>query len=241
MKPSVVCGAFDDLRFKDFRFLDEASHRGPLQVKLLSDDAIVRLSGKSPKFPQSEREYLMQAIRFVQSVEIVDAPSATTIEMGSVSDDLLLRAPDAPPISGQAVSPRKKVIVTGCYDWFHSGHVRFFEECSELGDLFVIVGHDANIKLLKGEGHPLFPATQRRYIAGAIRYVHGAFISSGDGWMDAEPEIYQLKPDIYAVNEDGDKPEKREFCKKHHLEYKVLKRLPKPGLPRRESTKLRGF
>ena len=30
---------------------------------------------------------------------------------------------------------RKKVVVTGCFDWFHSGHVRFFEEVSELGDL----------------------------------------------------------------------------------------------------------
>ena len=49
------------------------------------------------------------------------------------------------------------MIVTGCYDWFHSGHVRFFEEVSELGDLYVVVGNDANIRLLKGEGHPLFP------------------------------------------------------------------------------------
>jgi cytidyltransferase-like protein len=42
------------------------------------------------------------------------------------------------------VSPqRKKVIVTGCYDCFHSGHVRFFEEASALGDLYVVVGRDA--------------------------------------------------------------------------------------------------
>jgi cytidyltransferase-like protein len=51
----------------------------------------------------------------------------------------------------------KKVIATGCYDWFHSGHVRFLEEVSAYGDLYVIVGHDANIRLLKGEGHPLLP------------------------------------------------------------------------------------
>jgi len=43
------------------------------------------------------------------------------------------------------------------------------------------------------------------------------------------------------VNEDGDKKEKREFCKKHGLEYVVLKRTPKDGLPRRESKVLRGF
>jgi hypothetical protein len=46
---------------------------------------------------------------------------------------------------------------------------------------------------------------------------------------------------MYAVNEDGDKPEKRAFCERQGIEYVVLKRLPKPGLPKRESTILRGF
>jgi hypothetical protein len=59
--------------------------------------------------------------------------------------------------------------------------------------------------------------------------------------MDAEPEIAWIKPDLYAVNEDGDKPEKRAFCGKHGIEYVVLKRVPKEGLARRTSTDLRGF
>jgi hypothetical protein len=59
--------------------------------------------------------------------------------------------------------------------------------------------------------------------------------------MDAAPEIDKIKPDIYVVNEDGDRPEKREFCERHGLEYVVLKRAPKEGLPQRESTDLRGF
>ena len=138
-------------------------------------------------------------------------------------------------------SERKRVIVTGCYDWFHSGHVRFFEEASELGDLYVVVGHDANIRLLKGKGHPLFSQDERRYMVQSVRFVREALISSGHGWMDAEPEIAVLKPHIYAVNEDGDVPEKRAFCKEHGIEYVVLKRIPKAGLPQRQSTTLRGF
>ena len=133
------------------------------------------------------------------------------------------------------------MLVTGCYDWFHSGHVRFFEEVSELGDLYVVVGHDANIEALKGPGHPMFSQEQRRYMVASIRYVKKALISTGHGWLDAEPELKRLKPDIYAVNEDGDKPEKQKFCRANGIEYVVLKRLPKPGLPRRESTKMRGF
>jgi cytidyltransferase-like protein len=136
---------------------------------------------------------------------------------------------------------RKKILVTGCYDFFHSGHVRFFEEVSAHGDLYVVVGHDANIRLLKGEGHPLFPQEERRYLAGCTRYVRQALVSTGEGWLDADPEVQRIRPDIYAVNEDGDKGGKREYCTKQGIEYMVLRRTPAPGLPRRSSTDLRGF
>jgi len=140
-----------------------------------------------------------------------------------------------------APADRKKVVVTGCYDWFHTGHIRFFEEASEYGDLYVVVGHDRNVRTLKGPGHPMFNEHQRWYMVQAIRYVTAALVSSGSGWMDAEPEIRRIRPDRYIVNEDGDRPEKRRFCAEHGIEYIVLKRLPKEGLPRRESTHLRGF
>ena len=78
-------------------------------------------------------------------------------------------------------------------------------------------------------------------MVGSIRYVQEAWIATGDGWLDAEPEIQRIRPDIYAVNEDGDRPEKREYCRAHGIDYRVLKRLPKDGLPRRQSTDLRGF
>ncbi len=145
------------------------------------------------------------------------------------------------PVRVAGRSERKRVLVTGCFDWFHSGHVRFFEEVSGLGDLCVVVGSDQNVRLLKGEGHPMFPQDERRYMVQSVRTVKQALISSGSGWMDAEPEIAWLKPDIYAVNEDGDQPEKRSFCEVHGIQYAVLKRTPKAGLPRRQSVDLRGF
>ncbi len=136
---------------------------------------------------------------------------------------------------------RPTVLVTGCYDWLHSGHVRFFEEASTYGDLYVVAGQDANLRHLKGEGHPMQTQEERRYMIGAIRYVKQALIATGWGWLDAEPEIQRLRPDIYLVNEDGDVPEKREYCAAHGLQYVVLKRTPKAGLPRRSSSDLRGF
>jgi cytidyltransferase-like protein len=163
------------------------------------------------------------------------------IQYQAINESSLHSFPDLQNLVVENTSLSKKVIVTGSFDWLHSGHFRFFEEASELGDLYVVVGSDKNICLLKGEGHPLFPQAERRYMVSAVRYVKQAFISSGSGWMDAEPEIEFIKPDIYVVNEDGDRPIKRTFCEEHNIEYVVLKRIPKMGLPKRESTMLRGF
>jgi glycerol-3-phosphate cytidylyltransferase-like family protein len=87
----------------------------------------------------------------------------------------------------------------------------------------------------------MFPQEERRYAAGSIKFVKEALVSSGDGWLDADPEIRRLRPDIYAVNEDGDRGGKREYCEQLGIQYLVLKRTPAPGLPTRRSTELRGF
>ncbi len=273
MKTVTVTGSFDNLRSQHVRFLEEAAKCGSVHVALWSDETTQALEGRPPRFPERERLYLLQSLRFVDQVNLIKGtidPDALP-DLGGVQPDTWIvdERSDTPrkrvsaerrgiayrvirneQLSGFPVSSyvppaidgaRKRVLVTGCYDWFHSGHVRFFEEVSALGDLYVVVGHDANNKLLKGDGHPLLSQDERLYMVHSVRYVHQALISTGHGWLDAEPEIALLKPHFYVVNEDGDKPEKRAFCYQHGIEYIVLKRIPKEGLPKRESTDLRGF
>jgi cytidyltransferase-like protein len=265
-----VSGSFDDLRAGHFRFLDEVSRLGRVHLLLWSDTMVTAHSGEPPKFPQAERQYLCEAVRYVSRVSLIenlDSPDVLPLNVAQQSNGWAMLAGEDTParrdfcrangldciaipagrLDGFPLHPsqrnpeRKKVIVSGCYDWLHSGHVRFFEECAQLGDLYVAVGNDANVRHLKGEGHPLFSQDQRRYLVQSIRYVTEAQITLGWDWLDYAPNIELLKPDIFVVNEDGDRPEKRAFCQEHGLEYVVLKRLPKEGLPRRESTKLRGF
>lgn len=173
--------------------------------------------------------------------EYVNCAKAQNISYRLIQDKSLQGFPKEQADILSSSPGRKKVIVTGSFDWFHSGHVRFLEEASEYGDLYAIVGHDQNILELKGPGHPLFNQDERLFMVGAIRFVKQAIISTGHGWMDAEPEIHRIKPDIYIVNEDGDKPEKQQFCAQYGIQYLVLKRTPKEGLHRRTSTTLRGF
>lgn len=269
----VVTGSFDNVRSADLRLLQEAATLGALHVLLWSDAVGQALTGEAPRFPEAERLYFLEAVRYVERLTLVTeppAPDALPAITGLAPDVWAFHEQDAnaqrqaycaahdiayrvfaaadlagfPLTAGNAYerpTSRKKVLVTGCYDWFHSGHVRFFEEVSELGDLYVVVGNDANVELLKGAGHPIFRQDERQYMVQSIRHVEQALVSSGSGWMDAEPEIALVKPDIYAVNQDGDKPEKRAFCAEHGLEYVVLERLPAEGLTRRSSTDLRGF
>lgn len=42
-----------------------------------------------------------------------------------------------------------KVFVSGCFDVLHSGHIRFFEEASQYGDLYVSIGSDKTVEELK--------------------------------------------------------------------------------------------
>jgi len=265
----VVSGGFDEIKSRDLRFLEESAKLGELTVLLWPDAMLQNYSGKPPKFPLAERKYFLNAVRYVSRV--VEAGGSTNfnalprnlhadiwadiestanaarekfaaenkIARHVFSADDLKGFPEPPPMP--SAPGRKKIVATGCYDWFHSGHVRFTEEVSAYGDLYVIVGHDANIRLLKGAGHPLLPEAERRYVVGSIKFVKQALISSGEGWLDADPEIKRLRPDIYAVNEDGDKGGKREYCQQLGIEYLVLKRTPAPGLPKRSSTDLRGF
>jgi cytidyltransferase-like protein len=271
VKNVVVVGAFDDPRCSQVRFLQEAAALGDLTVLLWSDAAVQAVTGQAPKFPEAERLYVLSAVRYVSQVRLVTGLTSPDLlpEVPGFQPDIWVAGenPANPAQEAQArarrlayhvlgrqrlagfpeLAPRlssagrKKVVVTGCFDWFHSGHVRFFEEVSAYGDLYVVLGHDANIRLLKGEGHPLVSQEERRYMVGSIKYVTQALISTGQGWLDADPEIRRLKPDIYAVNEDGDRGGKREYCAQHGLHYLVLRRTPAPGLPWRSSTNLRGF
>jgi cytidyltransferase-like protein len=129
----------------------------------------------------------------------------------------------------------KKVLVSGCYDLLHGGHIAFFKTASDYGDLYVSIGTDENLLSLKGK-KPVFTEEERLYIVKSIRYVHEAFLSSGMGMLDFEPDMKRLKPDIFIVNRDGHTADKEILCKKLGVQYLVLERIPEPDLPPRSSS-----
>ena len=132
----------------------------------------------------------------------------------------------------------KKVMVSGCYDLLHSGHVAFFENAAMYGNLYVCLGSDDNIEKLKNM-RPRYDQNERLFMVQSIKYVHHAQVSKGTGYLDFKDELIAINPDIFIVNEDGDREEKKELCDQYNIDYLVLKRLPKEGLVPRSSTVLK--
>lgn len=132
----------------------------------------------------------------------------------------------------------KKVFVSGCYDLLHSGHVAFFREASQYGDVYVGLGSDATVDDLKGR-QTINSEQERLYMVMAIKYVTDAFVNRGSGIMDFEEELIALKPDVFVVNEDGYSPAKKAMCDELGIELKVLERFPDAELPARSTTAIR--
>lgn len=129
-------------------------------------------------------------------------------------------------------------MVSGCFDGLHAGHVCFLQEAAKLGDLIVVVGLDASLRLLKGKGRPIFPLSERMFMLQALRCVHRVVPATGIGTLDFEPELIALRPHFLVVNEDGDRPEKRKLANAYDLTYKVLKLKAYSIYPDRSTTQI---
>lgn len=132
----------------------------------------------------------------------------------------------------------KIVFVSGCYDLLHSGHVAFFNEAAQYGDLYVGLGSDQTVFDLKGR-KPVNPEQERLYMVTSLKCVKKAWINRGSGVLDFKEDLIDLKPDILFVNEDGHSYEKEKLCKELGIEYIISKRIPHLGLPQRSTTELR--
>ena len=132
----------------------------------------------------------------------------------------------------------KKVFVSGCYDLLHSGHVEFFRQAAQYGDLYVGIGSDQTILGYKHH-RAVYSEQERLFMVKSIRYVKDAYINAGSGVMDFVPTLDIVKPDILVVNSDGGNDEKRRLCAERGIEYVVLERVPQQGLQARSSTALK--
>jgi cytidyltransferase-like protein len=138
----------------------------------------------------------------------------------------------------QINAARLKVMVSGCFDLLHSGHVAFLQEAAQLGNLYVCIGSDENVCQLKGR-YPVNSQDERRFMLQALSCVHEVEVNKGAGILDFLAEMDAIRPDVFFVNEDGHTPAKEALCRERNIEYIVSRREPAGDLPARSTTALR--
>lgn len=91
---------------------------------------------------------------------------------------------------------KKIVLVSGCFDLLHAGHIQHLEEAAKLGDiLFVAVNSDASVRRLKGAGRPIVSEQNRLSLLSALNCVTHVVLFTEDS---PQQLLQQLQPEIFA-------------------------------------------
>lgn len=129
------------------------------------------------------------------------------------------------------------VVVSGCFDILHGGHVQFLEDARTLGtSLTVCVAKDEWLEQYKGR-RPAMPAWHKVRLLEALRCVDVAWPIASDKEFEAYLQTHA--PCILAATEDdAHAPAKRALCERLGCLYvQISKRLP-GGIPT-STTKIR--
>lgn len=104
------------------------------------------------------------------------------------------------PQSKRRAARRKTIVmVFGTFDYFHYGHLNFFEQARKYGDrLVVVVGRDTVVRRVKGRA-PTQRERERLAVVSHVDIVDRAILGSAN---DAYLRIRELKPDIIALGYD---------------------------------------
>ena len=93
-----------------------------------------------------------------------------------------------------------KVLVFGCFDLLHPGHIWFLKKARSLGNrLLVVLARDTQIKRIKGHA-PNMNERDRLHVVKALAMVDEAYL--GDPKYRYEHLVKKLQPDIIVLGYD---------------------------------------
>lgn len=132
----------------------------------------------------------------------------------------ILNASDAHQLSTTLHQQEKKIVlVGGCFDILHVGHIALLEEAKRQSDvLIVMLESDESITEKKGEGRPLHTQLQRAHVLLALEAVDYVILLTPHMTnQEYDTLVKALQPDIIATtqNDPGWKHKKRQADQIH--------------------------
>lgn len=93
----------------------------------------------------------------------------------------------------------KVVLVGGCFDILHYGHIYFLKKAKELGDVLIVaLESDENTKKLKGLKRPIHTQKQRAEVLRSLKFINK--VISLPPSPDYRLLTKNVKPDIIACD-----------------------------------------
>ena len=97
----------------------------------------------------------------------------------------------------------KTVLVGGCFDLLHFGHINFLREAKKHGDyLIVALESDENVRRMKGDNRPIHTQVQRKEMLEALTFVDEVRslpqMKTDDDYNNL---VLEIKPAIIAITE----------------------------------------
>ncbi len=98
---------------------------------------------------------------------------------------------------------KKIVLVGGCFDLLHFGHISFLKQAKSLGDyLIVALESDEDVRRMKGDARPVHTQAQRKVMLESLSFVDEVIaLPPMHGYPDYLELVKKIKPAVIAVTE----------------------------------------
>lgn len=96
---------------------------------------------------------------------------------------------------------KRIVLVGGCFDILHIGHVQFLEKAKRQGDiLFVMLESDETVRHLKGESRPIHKQQERAYMLSSLSVVdYVILLPRLETDQKYDTLVNQIAPNVIAI------------------------------------------
>lgn len=120
----------------------------------------------------------------------------------------------------------RKVLLSGMFDLFHTGHLGQIEATKKHGDYLVVhVASDKETRAVKGVNRPIIPGRERAEIVLALKAVNEVIYE--EDYISFNELLDSVKPDVVIRNVGGNLEGDEELeCKKRGIEIVRLDRFP---------------
>lgn len=104
------------------------------------------------------------------------------------------------------------VLVGGCFDLLHFGHISFLKQAKALGEYLVVaLESDENVRRMKGDARPVHTQSQRKEMLESLSFVDEVIpLPPMQGDRDYYELVRKIKPSIIAITQ-GDSAKSRNW------------------------------